>query len=628
MKVLFLLNDGFGIGGTIRTTFNLAGALAARGHDVEVLSTRRRREVPQLALDPRVRLMSLLDEPAGDAPAKVYPAADYRAYNYDLPAEQRYERYLRSSDADVVIATRAGLIAYAATFAPRRMVRIGQEHLTRMQQRPAMRAELPRHIRKLDAFVTVSERDAADYRANLRWLRGTQVLFIPNSVPEPRVQPSDSRSRIVVAAGRLVPLKRYDLLIRAFAKVVAEHPDWQLRIYGGGDENARLRELVLESGLHNHVLLMGSYFPLEAEWAKGAISASAADKEPFGMTLVEAMRCGLPVVSTDAPWGPREILDDGGDGLLTPVGDEAALGDALLRLTADDAGRRAMGEAALRASARYDPDAVAARYEELFEQLKAKKRKSRRPAYGDRAPALGPAPTLTLPIVDCEVTAAGDVLLRPGPAIPAGAALTWRRLGVGEQIIEQSQTGPLLRLGELADGAWELRTASGEAVVAGVRETRSLLTPAPPGAVARQLPYRMVTGGLAVRVWQRPVHAEVASVQVDDAGVHVTGSLHGAVLGPQPALVLASRDRADIELPVEALSPTGFRFTVPELPPGLWHPTLSGGRLGRFLDDVADKKTAYVLPAVTVGAVRMQPVYLWGNEFSVQVTGWDPGCGE
>jgi glycosyltransferase involved in cell wall biosynthesis len=633
MKVLFLLNDGFAIGGTVRTTFNLAGALAARGHDVEVLSTHRRRDVPQLAVDPRVRLMSLLearpehpDYVAGDPkrgrPAKVYPAADYRSGSYDLLAEERYERYLKASDADVVIATRAGLIAYAAKFAPDRMVRIGQEHLTRMQQRTAMRLELPRHIRKLDAFVTVTARDAEDYRAHLRRLRGTRVLFIPNSVPAPRVAPSHGSAKIVVAAGRLVAMKRYDLLIRAFAKVVAEHPEWQLRVYGGGEESKSLRNLVLELGLHNHVLMMGSFSPLESEWAKGAVAAAPADKEPFGMTLVEAMRCGVPVVSTDAAWGPREILADGVDGLLTPVGDEDAMGAALLRMVGDEAGRRAMADAALRNSARYDPDAIAARYEELFDEL-AEQKKGRRARYGEPPPVLGPAPTLTQPVVDCEVTPDGDVLLRPGPAVPAETELTWRRIGT-DAATELPQDGLTVRLGDLGDGAWELLLPSGEAVVAGVRETRSLLEAAGAEGVHRQLPYRMVTGGLGMRVWQRPVHAEVGDVQADDAGVHVRGRLIGGTLGAKARL--HGPEKALREVPVEALSATEFRLTVPALPAGTWHlsVTCDGGqreaRLGRFLDDVADKKNAFVLPAASIDGVTVQPTYLWGNEFSVRVT--------
>jgi glycosyltransferase involved in cell wall biosynthesis len=634
MRVLFLLNDGFGVGGTIRSTFNLAGALAARGHDVEVLSTHRRRDVPQLAVDRRVRLMSLLearpdhrdyvaDDPKRGRRVKVYPAADYRSASYDLLAEDRYQRYLRASDADVVIATRAGLIAYAATFAPRRMIRIGQAHLSRMQERGAMRAELPRHIRKLDAFVTVTAHEAEDYRTHLRRLRGTRVLFIPNSVPAPQVAPSHGTAKIMVAAGRLVAMKRYDLLLRAFAEVVARHPDWQLRIYGGGAENAALRRLVLDLGLHNHVLMMGSYSPLESEWAKGAVSASCADRESFGMTLVEAMRCGVPVVSTDAPWGPREILDDGVDGLLTPVGDVAAMGDALLRMTADEPGRRAMAAAALKNSARYDPATIAARYEQLFEELRAAK-KTRRAKYGEAPPVLGPAPTLTQPMVDCEVLPDGAVRLTPGPAIPADTTLTWHRMGSSESA-DHVQHGPAVRLGDLPDGAWKLLLPDGEPALAGVRETRVLLDEriGPGEGVHRQLPYRMVTGGLAMRVWQRPVHAEVAEVRADHAGVHVTGRLIGARLGAKARLYGPQEARR--EIPLQALSATRFRLTVPALPPGTWDPSVEYGdgaraaRLGRFLDDVADKKNVWVLPAARIGGVTVQPAYLWGNEFSVRV---------
>ena len=73
MKVLFLINNGFGIGGTITTTFNLASALAARGHDVEVLSTLRHRDIPQLPVHPAVKLLGLV-ETRTDHPD--YDAAD------------------------------------------------------------------------------------------------------------------------------------------------------------------------------------------------------------------------------------------------------------------------------------------------------------------------------------------------------------------------------------------------------------------------------------------------------------------------------------------------------------------------------------------------------------------------
>jgi glycosyltransferase involved in cell wall biosynthesis len=643
MKVLFLINDGFGIGGTITTTFNLAGALAARGHQVEVLSTMRWRDVPQLPLDPAVKLMSLVekrpehpaydgDDPLRGKPAQYYPAADYRAADYDKMVEDRYERYLRTSDADVVIATRAGLIAYTARFAPPRMIRIGQEHLTRTQQRKAMRKELPRHINRLDAFVTITARDAEDYRRYLN-LDRVKLVFIPNSVPVPTVPASHGRSRLVVAAGRLVESKRYDVLIRGFAKVAAKRPDWQLRIYGQGRFRDDLRQLVAELGLHNHVLMMGPYTPIETEWAKGAIAAVPSDREPFGMTLVEAMRVGVPVVSTDAPYGPAEILDDGVDGLLIPTGDPEAMGDALLRLIDDREERAAMAGAAHKNSERFDPAPIAERYETLFEQLAAGK-VHESPRWWSRLrrtsvvevlppPVLGPAPTLTQATAAGEVTPTGDVVLRPGPAIAPGAELVWRRLGAGAAQ-EVPMQGLTVRAGDLADGAWQLFCPGGEPVHAASLDTRALVDlPVPEhGGVRVQLPYRLVDGGLALRVWLRPVHAEIGDLNVDDEGLHVDGRLIGAPLTGEPVLELRGPNGAIEQHAATALTSTTFRVDVPALAPGVWRlwlryaPDATPVRLGRFLDDVIRKQTAYVLPA----AGPLQPYFEGNNEFSVRVT--------
>lgn len=114
---------------------------------------------------------------------------------------------------------------------------------------------------------------------------------------------------------------------------------------------------------------MGNADPLEPEWAKGSIAASTSDRESFGMTIVEAMRCGLPVVSTDCPVGPREIIADEVDGRLVRPGDTDAIAAALLELVADEELRRRMGAAALKNSARFDPAYVAERHLDLYRDL-------------------------------------------------------------------------------------------------------------------------------------------------------------------------------------------------------------------------------------------------------------------
>ncbi|GAA0475053.1 glycosyltransferase family 4 protein [Streptomyces sp. NPDC046215] len=378
MHISFLIHNAYGIGGTIRTTFNLASTLAEQ-HDVEIVSVFRHREEPVFSPGGKVRLRHLVDlrkgtpgyegdDPAYERPASVFPSAEGRYKQYSELTDRRIREHLQSLECDVVVGTRPGLNVHIAQQARRGVVRVGQEHLTLSTHSAPLKLVLRTQYPRLDAVTTVTEADAATYRKLMR-LPGVRIEAVPNSIPAPVLEPADSTGKWVIAAGRLAPAKRYDLLIRAFEKVVAERPDWRLRIYGAGAERAKLRAQIDKRGLYNHVYLMGPANPLDPEWVKGSIGAVTSSLESFGMTIVEAMRCGLPVVSTDCPHGPGEIIDNGVDGLLVPTGKVDAIAAGLLKLINDDDLRKTMGERALANSARFDPAQVAGRYERLFTDL-------------------------------------------------------------------------------------------------------------------------------------------------------------------------------------------------------------------------------------------------------------------
>jgi glycosyltransferase involved in cell wall biosynthesis len=376
MHISFLIHNAYGIGGTIRTTYNLTATLAEH-HDVEIVSVFRHRDEPVFTPGRGVRIRHLVDLREGAAdrddpglrrPAEVFPRAEGRYHQYSALSDRRIAEHLGSVDADVVVGTRPGLNVHLARQTRRGPVRVGQEHLTLDTHSPRLRLALRSVYPRLDALTTTTEADARSYRRKMR-LPGVRVQAVPNPVPAPGLEPSDGSRKWVVAAGRLAPVKRYDLLIRAFAEVRAERPDWRLRIYGGGKQKDRLRALIDRLGLYNHVYLMGPAHPLEPEWAKGSIAAVTSSMESFGMTIVEAMRCGLPVVSTDCPLGPGEIIDDGVDGRLVEVGNVKAIASGLLELINDDELRQRMAGAALQGSERFDPARIAERYESLFTDL-------------------------------------------------------------------------------------------------------------------------------------------------------------------------------------------------------------------------------------------------------------------
>ncbi|MDX2563652.1 glycosyltransferase family 4 protein [Streptomyces sp. TX20-6-3] len=381
MRISFLLHNGYHYGGTIRTTFTLAEELAKR-HEVEIVSVFRHRDRPLLGLPSGVTLRHLVDlrqdspgydgdHPDFHRPAEVFPRGDGRWKQYSALTDARIGEHLRGVEADVLVGTRPGLNVQLVRQARRGPVLVGQEHLILDGHSFRLRRDIGHEYALLDAVTTVTEADARAYRK--LGLPGVHIESVPNSVPAPPGPPADPAARTVVAAGRLTRVKRYDLLIDAFAEVAADHPEWKLRIYGSGDAVQNLKgpltRQIKDRGLGEQVFLMGSVTPLEPELAKGSIAAVTSRHESFGMTIVEAMRCGLPVVSTDCPHGPGEIIEDGVDGFLVPVDDVAAFARALRRLVEDDELRAKTARAALDASERFDPVRIAARHEALWREL-------------------------------------------------------------------------------------------------------------------------------------------------------------------------------------------------------------------------------------------------------------------
>ena len=139
---------------------------------------------------------------------------------------------------------------------------------------------------------------------------------------------------VVIGAGRLVTQKRFDILIKAFSSVVKEM-DARLIILGEGPEREALRKLVSDRGLEDKVSLAGFQGNPYQFFSRADVFVLSSGFEGLPMVILEAMACGVPVISTDCRSGPREILQNGSCGLLVPVGDEGALSTEIVRLLGD-----------------------------------------------------------------------------------------------------------------------------------------------------------------------------------------------------------------------------------------------------------------------------------------------------
>ena len=377
--VRVLLLHAYGMGGTVRATISLAEALAEH-HDVEVVSILRQRDEPFFALPDGVAVTTVDDKRPGQGargllervlrrlPSVLVHPDDFAYARCSLWTDVLLVRRLRQMRGGIVIGTRPSLNFLATALSGPGAVVVAQEHMNVTSHTRPLARDIRRRYRAAALLAVLTEADRRDYE---RLLAGaaTQVVRVPNAVPSLPGGLSPLDRKLVVAAGRLNSQKGFDLLVPAFARVVARDPEWQLRIYGAGPQRPALRRLIADSGLYNHVFLMGPARNLGEELAKASVFALSSRFEGFGIVVVEAMSKGLPVVSFDCPRGPGEIISDGRDGVLVPPEDVAALGDALADLIEDEPRRRRLAEAGRETARAYDPSVIGRRWESLVREL-------------------------------------------------------------------------------------------------------------------------------------------------------------------------------------------------------------------------------------------------------------------
>ena len=213
-----------------------------------------------------------------------------------------------------------------------------------------------------DVFVVLTQGNLYEWHSHNLKVISNPLSFYPN-------ESALIKNKKVIAIGKHSHQKGYDRLLQIWKIVTKEHPDWLLEIYGASNPDHDLNGLAKDLQIKDHVKFYKPVRNIKDKLLESSILVLTSRFEGFGMVLIEAMACGLPVVSFNCPHGPSDIISQGEDGILIENGDIDSFAKALMEFIKHEEKRIQMGAAAKQNVKRFLPENVMKQWDQLFKSL-------------------------------------------------------------------------------------------------------------------------------------------------------------------------------------------------------------------------------------------------------------------
>lgn len=222
------------------------------------------------------------------------------------------------------------------------------------------------HISKFDRIVLLTDHDLQLWK---KYTKRALRIYNPLTLDTAPII-SDLSAKQVIGVGRLTKVKGFDYLINAWAAVYRKFPDWNLVIYGEGEERENLQRQIELLKLNDVITMPGSTKGIVSKYAESSFFVLTSREEGFGNVMTEAEACGLPVIAFNCPYGPCEIIKNGYNGfLIQQIGDVESLSNYIIRLIEDEKLRKKMSENALKDVTRFSVDNIKREWLTLLNSL-------------------------------------------------------------------------------------------------------------------------------------------------------------------------------------------------------------------------------------------------------------------
>lgn len=362
MKLLYITNGITGAGGLERVLAVKASLLAEEmGYEVNILSLNEEGKDPFFEFSPKISRHSI--------PLGGHPLHYINSYRNGI------QQMVRDIRPDIISVCDDGLkgffipailgsgipVIYERHVSKLTEIGAGQSRLSKIFS--SLKFRLMNHLAKsFDRFVVLTEGNTKEWTLNNMKVIQNPLPFYPDEV-------STLRNKKVIAVGKQSYQKAYDLLLESWAMLPEELKDWQLHIYGKKNESLRLDDLAGKLGIGQRVFFHSPTRDIEKEFLESSVFVLSSRFEGFGMVIIEAMACGLPVVSFDCPHGPADIITHGTDGFLARNGDTEELSRYLSLLMGDITLRQQFGISGRETARQFLPQTVVKQWDDLFKSL-------------------------------------------------------------------------------------------------------------------------------------------------------------------------------------------------------------------------------------------------------------------